>query len=312
MKRVFAAALAIGGLICLLRPAPGADQALLKPINLNKVNTEADEDDPFLTPSGYQLYYVSNAKGNFNIMVSQRANLNQLWPAGRLVPVLNDDTDSDRRSPFLDRSSKFYFASNALPKDPDAKFEKNFDLYFCVATKRLRFTQPTPVLGVCTAAEELHPWVTAAGKEFYFSRKTKEGWRVFVAQGPAFGAITKPRQLDLPTGFHHPTLSPNALTMYLQGPLEKDRWGLFRTTRPRVGGTWGKPVELAGLNSPEAPRGDMSPNLSADGRKLYFASDRPGGKGGLDLWMIPVAKLAKKKEATTKDTKSTKKKQKEE
>lgn len=29
---------------------------------------------------------------------------------------------------------------------------------------------------------------------------------------------------------------------------------------------------------------ETQPSLSADGRELYFASDRPGGKGGLDIW----------------------------
>ena len=31
--------------------------------------------------------------------------------------------------------------------------------------------------------------------------------------------------------------------------------------------------------------------LSEDGKTLYFASDRPGGKGGLDIWSIPTAEL---------------------
>ncbi|MFW5887006.1 MAG: OmpA family protein, partial [Bacteroidota bacterium] len=33
------------------------------------------------------------------------------------------------------------------------------------------------------------------------------------------------------------------------------------------------------------------PSISADGSTLYFASDRPGGKGGLDIWMSKVDEL---------------------
>lgn len=33
---------------------------------------------------------------------------------------------------------------------------------------------------------------------------------------------------------------------------------------------------------------ETQPSLSADGRTLYFASDRPGGRGGLDIWMSKI------------------------
>ena len=46
----------------------------------------------------------------------------------------------------------------------------------------------------------------------------------------------------------------------------------------------------------DGPRGDLSPCLTADGMRLYFVSDRPGGKGGLDIWYVPTAQL-KAKEA---------------
>lgn len=46
---------------------------------------------------------------------------------------------------------------------------------------------------------------------------------------------------------------------------------------------WSEPVNLgAPINSPGA---DQSPAVSADGLSLYFASDRPGGFGGVDLWV---------------------------
>ena len=97
---------------------------------------------------------------------------------------------------------------------------------------------------------------------------------------------------ELPADFHHATLTPDGKVMYLQGPLDKGRWGLFRSTWD--GKAWGKPEELTDLNHPEGPTGDKSPSLSRDGMLLYFASDRPEGKGGLDLWVVQTAQLKKK------------------
>ena len=45
---------------------------------------------------------------------------------------------------------------------------------------------------------------------------------------------------------------------------------------------WTEPVEL-NINDKEFA--SAHPTLSADGRRLYFASDRPGGYGGMDIWV---------------------------
>jgi outer membrane protein OmpA-like peptidoglycan-associated protein len=45
---------------------------------------------------------------------------------------------------------------------------------------------------------------------------------------------------------------------------------------------WGNVVPFE-HNDPEYNLGH--PSVSADGRKLYFASDRPGGEGGVDIWV---------------------------
>ncbi len=89
---------------------------------------------------------------------------------------------------------------------------------------------------VNTREDEAHPWIADAGKSLYFSRKTTEGWKVFVskratAKGPQ--GWGEPKDAGLPVGFHHATLTPDGKTMYLQGPLEKDRWGLFWQITPK-------------------------------------------------------------------------------
>ncbi len=263
---------------------------LVKPVHL-AFNTKADEDDPFLSSSGLTLWYSCNASGKFDILMAQRRTTRSSWGKGEL-PDSYVQTEVDDRCGCLTRDGVYpqylYFATL---KDKDAK---NFDLYVAVKQEPGKaFTEPTPLQAVNSEADEMHPWLSADGKQLYFSRKTKEGWRVFVCKrGQATGAqgFDKPALIEeLPPGFHHAVLTRDGTTMYLQGPLDGDRTGLFVATKASKG--WSKPEALRMLNHPEAPKGDRSPALSADGNFLYFASDRPGGKGGFDIWAVPTAEL---------------------
>ncbi|MBR9859645.1 OmpA family protein [bacterium] len=48
-------------------------------------------------------------------------------------------------------------------------------------------------------------------------------------------------------------------------------------------GTWDRPLNLG--KPVNSKHWESQPCISSDGRKLYFASDRPGGYGGIDLWV---------------------------
>jgi hypothetical protein len=291
MTRTLLFLLAVG----LVLPLPAASEVKhrpLEPTNLLKLNTAKDEDDPHAASSGLRLYYSSQVKGRSTVLVSQRRRREQTWPPGKPMDELQGK--ADYRSVFLTPDSKYpqylYFSTTEAPEKEDTRGD-NFDIYFLIKQgPRDDFTTETPVHSVCTKADEMDPWLTADGRRLYFSRKDKDGWHVYVATRPGrSGQFRKPVRVDFPAGFRHATLTPDGLIMYLQGPLEKERWGLFRSKL--VKGKWSEPEPLTELNSPKAPRGDLSPCLSRNGLLLYFASDRPGGKGGLDLWVIPTALL---------------------
>jgi hypothetical protein len=286
---------------CLLASSAAAAETpkAIKPVNLT-LNTDADEDEPFLSSSGLTLYYTAAQPGNtkLDILVSQRRALSQSWPRGKVLEGYVQ-TPADDRGVFVTRDGRYpQYLYYATRKDKEAN---NFDIYVAVRQDREAvFSSPTPVNQVDTDADEMHPWLSADGRSLYFSRKTSEGWRVFVArrsQATGAGGFGELRAiLDLPADYCHATLSPDGKTLYLQGPVDEGRLGLFRSSF--TGKSWGKPEPLDLLNSSEGRRGSCSPCLSQDGRMLYFASDRPGGKGGLDLWVVPTAQLgtAKKKE----------------
>jgi OmpA-OmpF porin, OOP family len=50
----------------------------------------------------------------------------------------------------------------------------------------------------------------------------------------------------------------------------------------KVNGKWQTPRNMGNLVN--SPHWDTQPSLSADGRTLYFVSDRPGGLGAEDIW----------------------------
>ncbi len=285
MCRFLVAVLTLVSLLTTVPTTPAGDDSKLKPVNLDRINTAADEVDPFATADGKYLLYAANSSGYFNLFASTRSGTT--WPAGKPLTQTNSK-DADSRSPFFTKERVLYFATNAVP---DAKFAKakNYDLKMKEGTRAA-----LPLLGISTRMDELHPWITANGREFYFSRKTKDGWKQFVAKGPVPGPVRDDDEVGFAAGFHHATVSSNGLMMYLQGPLAKERWGLFVSKRAKVGAKWSNPEPLTALNHSEGPRGDTCPSLSADDRKLYFASDRPGGKGGMDLWVIPTAQLKRK------------------
>lgn len=300
MRRQLTTLVITAGLVGLVfQQAPGRDlKKRLTPTNLAALNTPADEDDPhaYVSPSGRVslLYYTSKAPGHFTLFVA-RPDGRGGWAPGK--PVDGPDSETDNRSPCLTADGHdLYFACRLVVRDPnrDTQPPDNYDLVHAIRlTRPSEFTAPTPVQAVCTEKDEQDPWIAADGQELYFSRKTAEGWRVLVArrQGRA-GAFGAPKPVaELPAGFRHATLSSDGRTMFLQGPLPGGRWGIFRCKRSHGlhgWSRWSQPAALEGLNSPpeEAPQGETSPCLSRDDRRLYFASDRKGGKGGRDLWVV--------------------------
>jgi hypothetical protein len=81
------------------------------------------------------------------------------------------------------------------------------------------------------------------------------------------------------------SISKDGLRLYLQRgaslspPIGEDLWV---ARRPSADAPWGAPELLP--ETINSAYNDRSPTISPDGHWLFFASDRPEGLGGFDLW----------------------------
>jgi hypothetical protein len=280
------------------RQPAGRTPASTKPriVNMERLNTAADEDDPSPSPDGRQFFYTTaNQKGEKALYLSTRQGTTDPLSAGKVMDELSGEKNC--QSPWLLPKDKdgwefLYFATQYhTGKSPE------YNLYrvgrFSSSRPFQGFNAASPVQATASNADEIAPWVSADAKQLYFSRKTTEGWLLMKCDAREPHAFGKPEPAGLPTGYHRAVLSRSGLTMIVQGPHKagESRQGLFVCKRAKLEEAWSEPKPLHSLNSDDGTLGTVSPGLSGDTRYLYFASDRPGGKGGLDLYVVAVSEV---------------------
>lgn len=106
--------------------------------------------------------------------------------------------------------------------------------------------------------------------QLYSSRKKGNKW-------------TKPELLNINrsrSSFSHPALTPDGKTLFFVSDINiLDGKNIFYSTMKE--GEWTEPIQMSiGINSKS---NELFPYFRDD--KLYFTSDRPGGHGGLDLYL---------------------------
>jgi hypothetical protein len=80
---------------------------------------------------------------------------------------------------------------------------------------------------------------------------------------------------------YEPRLSWDGLTLYFVRGKAGENADIYQSTRTPSG--WSPPEPLAFLNT---EYDELGPEPASDGESLYFYSDRPGGLGGYDLWVV--------------------------
>jgi peptidoglycan-associated lipoprotein len=128
---------------------------------------------------------------------------------------------------------------------------------------------------------------TVKGKNYY-ERTGKNFENIYAAQNTGKNKWSKPESLnkDINSAFNEGVASfdnTNRVLYFTQcnGPKGKENSCRIFSTQ-NEGNTWTEPTEVAIPNPDSAILGH--PSISADGNRIYFASDLKGGLGGKDIW----------------------------
>lgn len=155
------------------------------------------------------------------------------------------------------------------------------------AVKHPKPFHPAPLSdAVNTAESEYLPALSADGDYMIFTRRVNGQEDFFISEKTDTGwaTATPAEQLNTPLNEGAHAISADGRTLVYTGCNPRAGFGgcdLFYATRD--GDTWTTPQRLGpAINT---PAWEGQPSLSADGRSLYFASERKGGYGGRDIWV---------------------------
>lgn len=295
-------------LVSLSWPAPAAAQefsAWSPPISLGSVvNTASTDGCPSIAKNELTLFFASNRPGGYgglDIYVTQRDSVFDPWetplnagpavngPANELCPTLATNARelyfvSDRAGGC--GAQDLYVARRADKRD-DFSWQTPENLGCLINSPSNDFT-PSPWEDESTGRAVLYFSSNRpggpGGTDIYYATSEDEG---------VFGVAAIDWSLSTSSDDQRPHVRKDGLEIFFDsnrpGSLGADLW---TSTRADTADPWSPATNLGATVNSSATEG--RPSLSFDGRTLYFMSSRPGGSGGIDLYVTDRSKVGDK------------------
>lgn len=279
----------------------------IKLVNIGKgINTKYPEYFPTLTVDGETMLFtrllpVNNPiiKGQEDFFVSHLNDQN-VWETAKPMPP-NINTSRNEGAPTLSADGRtliFVACSDLTGKyGPQRDGKGSCDLF---VTHKIgdQWTNPKNLPGgVNTYTWESQPSLSSDGKTLYFIRRVGgRGTRnsdIFVSHKQEDGSWSKavplPDNINTPARESSVMIHPDGQTLYFasDGHVGLGGTDLYMSRKDPLG-HWGDPVNLGYPINTKANENSLL--VGPDGKIAYFASDRPGGEGKLDIYSFELPK----------------------
>ena len=265
-----------------------------KAVNLGPVvNSSTQDGGPSVSADGRTMVFTSRrggTQGKEDLWMSSRPSAEAPWgkPVNLGAPV---NTKACEWSPSLSADGL-----TLVYQDDRAGGQGHHDLWMSTRRGRTQAWDQPVNLGppVNSPEPEREPCLSTDGLTLIFTRRDGHGKDdLWMSSRPSAEAPWgEPVNLGAPVNTKdaesEPSLSADGLTLVFTTDRAggQGRYDLWMSTRAGPTKPFGEPVNLGpSVNSGGVDGGGC---LSADGRTLYFNSNRPGGHGGHDIWQAPL------------------------
>jgi len=265
------------------------------PRNLGaRINSSAKDEHATFTPDGKTMVFASTREGGhgaYDLYISRFAN--KEWSEAEPLP-LPINTEKDDFDPFITPDGKrLFFASN---RNNSGSYW-DCDIYVSLRDGE-KWSEPAlfdPVFRTpdkpdwgATTTRDFKIFVFSSGRDLDKPRSVQ------IFQSNRVGnEWSVPELLPFPVNAGKweatPYITPDGTTLYLNssrgGPDKKDV-DIWRFEFKE--GKWTNPRLMDGPFLSD--KHDYDPCLSPDGKKFYFTSDRDGGMGNADIYVVEKIK----------------------
>ncbi|MBE8722392.1 OmpA family protein [Sphingobacterium pedocola] len=230
-----------------------------------------------------QIEDYAQAIGYYKNVLKLAPNLTSLTKYGLGESLLNEGKYQEALTYFAD------YAKNNLPEKSKMQIDKYIaDCLFAINhTDQHKFSLQKLPAAINTSDDEYFPKLTADNKTIVFTRKVNNQENFFESElrannwSEAKKLTGKINSDAFNEGAH--CISPDGKYLFFTGCNRPNGMGSCDIyVSKKENGEWGTPHNLG---APINTKGwESQPAISADGKTLYFVSNRAGGIGGYDIW----------------------------
>jgi outer membrane protein OmpA-like peptidoglycan-associated protein len=279
------------------------------------INTAEFEYFPALTADGNTFLFTRNIREGEGVTAPRQEDfyvskkVNSVWQTAN--PITSVNTLGNEGAPSLSADGEIMFFASCMEMtgdygSSDRKGYGSCDIFYAQKING-KWTKPRNAGStINTKNWETQPSFSSDGKTLYFIRGivTRDGIKnpdIYSSTIGDDGKFTEPVKLsdniNTPEGEESVFIHPDNQTLYFSSEGHPGMGGLdIFVSKKQADGTWGKAVNLGYPINTFTDENSLL--VDANGKLAYYASEREGGFGGLDIYQFELPESVRPEKIT--------------